>query len=75
MTFPYFNSTCRYGENNESVPLIVILPMSAPFFYASYVQRSHGESAHVVPEDQGALRPGGGDGRALEVSGLTVAAV
>lgn len=40
-----------------------------------YLQCSHGEAPHVVPEDQGALRPSGGDDRSLEVSGLTVSTV
>lgn len=40
-----------------------------------YLQCSHGESTHVVPEDQGALWPSGGDDRSLEVSGLTVLTV
>lgn len=42
---------------------------------SSYLQRSDSEAAHVVPEDQHALRPSGGDDGGLEVGGVTVAAV
>lgn len=42
---------------------------------SSHLQRAHGESAHVVPEDQSALWACGGDGRRLEVSGVAVSTV
>lgn len=51
------------------------LSSSAECVFSLYLQCSHGEAPHVVPEDQGALRPSGGDDRSLEVSGLTVSTV
>lgn len=41
----------------------------------SYLQRSHCEAAHVVPEDQSAMWPCGGDDRGLEVRGVTIAPI
>lgn len=52
----------------------IILPRWVQYGHPSYLQWSHCESAHVVPEDQGALWPSGGDDRSPEVSGLTIAA-
>lgn len=42
---------------------------------SSYSQWSDSEAAHVVPEDQRALRPSGGDDGGLEVGGVAVAAI
>lgn len=42
---------------------------------SSYLQWSDCEAAHVVPEDQSAMWPGGGDDGGVEVSGLTIATV
>lgn len=39
------------------------------------LQRSNREAAHVVPEDQRAQRPSGGDDGSLQVGAVTVASV
>ena len=52
-----------------------MLESPTEIIFSSYLQGTHGESIHVVPEDQGTLWPSGGDGRCLKVSGLTVASV
>lgn len=39
------------------------------------MQRSNCEAVHVVPEDQRAQRPSGGDDGSLQVGAVTVAAV
>lgn len=63
-------------DMNISCDSILMRPHTQKWSVCSlYLQCSHGEAPHVVPEDQGALRPSGGDDRSLEVSGLTVSTV
>lgn len=54
-----------------------ILPLCIEclFLFLFYLKRSNCEASHVVPEDQRALRPSGGDDGGLQVSGVTVASV
>lgn len=40
-----------------------------------HLQRSNRKAAHVVPEDQNALGPSGGNDRALEIGGIAIAPV
>lgn len=78
-TFPYFNSTCKFAKKKNQ-------QFTGETFHTeyshcvqgvqtSYLQWSHCEAAHVVPEDQSAMRPCGGDDRGLEVRGVTIAPI
>lgn len=56
-------------------PATILLLFVYLCFSFTYLQRPNRKAIHVVPEDQRAQRPSGGDDGSLQVSAVTVASV